>query len=486
MTNAGGQLEALGGSRRGPTAELLLLALPIIGMMISRMLMGFIDFVMVSQLGTQAQAAISPATILVFALACVGMGVANATQTFVSQADGRNEPHLAGSYAWQSLYIAAICGLLTWPVASTTEVWFGWIARLAGHEPAVAQMEISYIRIALWSVPPAVISIGLNGFYMGVQKPRMGLIAVVLSLVVNAFGNYVLIFGKLGFPEMGIAGAAVATVIGWSVRALTLAGAMLLPAFNRRYHTRRTLIWSGKKLVDLARIGGPISVQWVLDIGSWVVFMAMIMPPYGTDAMAASNVGLQYMHLSFMPAIGIGIALCSQVGFAIGASDLDKALARARVGMRLTGLYMGSIGLLFVVGRDLLMRLLSDDPAVIDAGRWVLIGAATFQVFDAMSITYINALRGAGDTRWPAVVVALCCWVIFIGGGLAVAHLLPQAGLMGPWGMCATYIIVQGLLLRRRWSSGAWRRIRLFAKPDDTRAAVAEVDAVACSSRKLP
>lgn len=466
--------------------QLLRLALPIIGMMVSRMLMGFIDFVMVSQLGTQAQAAISPATVFVFALACLGMGVANSVQTFVSQADGRGEPHQAGPYAWQSLYIAAICGLLTWPVASTTEVWFGWVARIANHEPAVAALEIRYIRIALWSVPLAVLSIGLNGFFMGIQKPRVGLIAVVVSLLVNVAGNYVLIYGKLGFPQMGIAGAAVATVIGWLVRDLVLVAAMLLPAFDQRYNTRRSMAWSSAKLAGLLRIGGPTAVQWILDMGSWVVFMAMIMPPYGTDAMAATNVAIQYMHLSFMPAIGIGIAVCSQVGFAIGKNDFDKAVGRTRVAMRLNGLYMGAIGLLFVLARGPLMRLLSDDPAVIDAGTWVLIGAAIFQVFDAMGITYMNALRGAGDTRWPAVVVALCCWVIFIGGGLTIGRLLPQFGLLGPWAMCAAYIIVLGLLLRWRWRVGSWRNIRLFdrsaARSDDQAPGKLDTDASAAAA----
>lgn len=465
MSDSIGKMGEIAQERGSATTQLLRLALPIIGMMVSRMLIGFIDFVMVSQLGTKAQAAISPASILVFTLACVGMGVATSVQTFVSQADGRGEPRQAGAYAWQTLYIAAAAGVLTWPIATLTPVWLGWIAAVSQHDATVAALEIQYVHIALWSVPAAVLSIGLDGFFTGVQKPRVSLLAVLLSLAVNAGGNYVLIFGKLGFPEMGIAGAAVATVIAWSSRALFLAGAILLPGFDRRYKTRRSMALCSAKLAGMLRIGGPTAVQWLLDIGSWVVFMAMIMPPYGTDAMAASNVALQYMHLSFMPAVGIGIALCSQVGFAIGEGAPDRATKRTRTAMRLTGIYMGTIGLLFVLARTPLMNLLSEDPAVIAAGTWVLIGAAVFQVFDAMCITYMNALRGAGDTRWPAVMVALCCWVIFIGGGLLVGRVLPQFGLLGPWAMCAIYIIVLGLLLRWRWRGGHWRKIRLFDRP---------------------
>jgi len=444
------------------TLRLLVLALPIIAMMVSRMLMGFIDFWMVSYLGTTAQAAISPATMLVFTAACLGMGIANAVQTFVSQADGRGTPRECGIYAWQTVHIAWLSALAISPLVLSTPAWYGWIARFAHHDPDMAQMEIAYTRIALWSVPFAVLSMGFNSFFMGIQRPRVALVAVVASLVVNAGGNYVLIFGKLGFPDMGIAGAAVATVIGWAVRAVILAGAMLLPEFHERYNTRRLPSWSGHRLRGMLRVGGPTSLQWLMDIGSWLVFLAVIMPPLGVNAVAASNIGLQFMHLSFMPAIGIGTALCSQVGFAIGERRPDRAELQSRVAMRITGLFMGAVGVLFVLAGEPLIRLFSADPQVIQAGRLVLIGAAVFQVFDAMSITYMNALRGAGDTRWPAVVVFACCWGIFVGGGVLASRMFPELGVLGPWGMCAAYIIVLGMALRRRWKSGRWQAMRLF------------------------
>ncbi|MCH8807140.1 MAG: MATE family efflux transporter, partial [Planctomycetes bacterium] len=462
---------------QSPTLELLRLAAPIIGMTVSRMAMGFIDFVMVSQLGTEAQAAISPATLFVFALACLGMGAAQSVQTFVAQAEGRGEPEKGGSFGWQTYYIAAVLGLLTVPIVMTTEIWFGWIARVATHPDAVAALEIDYIRIALWSVAPSVVCAGLTGFFNGAQKPGVSLIAVLVSLAVNVIGNYLLIFGNFGFPEMGIAGAAVATLFAWSVRGVILTGAMLLPEFDRRYNTRHSMRPHWENLRGILRIGGPTAIMWMVDIGAWVVFMNLIIPPYGIVSMAATNVALQYMHVSFMPAIGVGMALCSQVGFAIGAGKPETAVLRAKVAARVTSLYMGGVGLLFLLGGYPLMAMLSEDPEVIRVGQHVLIWAAIFQVFDAMGITYMNALRGAGDTRWPAVVVALDCWVLFIGGGYACALWLPQIGLNGPWAMCMLYICLLGVLLWRRWRSGVWRSIKLFKEdptPQPPEAATAE------------
>ncbi len=144
-------------------------------------------------------------------------------------------------------------------------------------------------------------------------------------------------------------------------------------------------------------------------------------------------------------------------------------MVRARLGMWVNGAFMGLVGLVFLVARYPLMNLMSvdpatgtSDPAVVRIGADILIWAAVFQVFDAAAITYMNALRGAGDTKWPAMMVVLNCWFVFIGGGYLMSRLVPQWGVHGPWMMCTVYIILYGLALWWRFSRGAWRRIDLF------------------------
>jgi len=442
--------------------ELVRLALPIVAMTVSRMLMTFVDFVMVSQLGTEAQAAISPATMFVFVLGCLGLGIATATQTFVAQAVGRGQPRAAGGYAWQSLYIALALGLITAPLAATTATWFTPLTQLGQHSPGMVEMEVAYVRIALWSLVPSVLCIGLEGFFNGIQRPRIALVAILAALVVNVAGNWLFIFGHLGCPRMGVAGAALATVIGWLVRVGVLVVAILHRETDTQFGTRHSLGLRWEKLAGLLRIGGPTGVQWLVDIGSWAVFLLLIVPPLGVNTTAASNVGLQLMHLSFMPAIGVGIALCSQVGFAIGAGRPEEAMWRARIALALNMIYMGAVGLLFLLAREPLIAIFNTDPLVIRAGGHVLIWAAVFQIFDAMGITYMNALRGAGDTRFMAILMAVCCWGIFVAGGYATVALAPGWGLNGPWSMCTLYIIVVGVVLWWRWHGQRWRAIRLF------------------------
>lgn len=443
---------------RAEARRLISLAAPIIGTMISAMLLGFTDFVMVSRLGTEATAAISPATMMLYSVLCLGMGCANSVQTFASQAMGRRNLPEAAAYAWQPLYVGIGFAALAYPLSRLLPALWGWI----GHAPAVQAQEVAYSQVALWCMPPAVVSVGLEGFFNGVQRPQVALASVLVAVVFNIGANWVLIFGRLGFPALGIAGAAYATIIAWAIRGVILAAVFVSPGFRERYDSVRGWRPSARRLRGVLEIGGPTAVQWSLDVSSWFVFLTCLIGTFGTVTLAASNVALQFMHVSFMAALGMGSAVTSLVGHAIGERRRDLAALRARVGFGLCSCYMGAIGLIFLLGRHGLIGLLTDDPAVIAVGGGVLVWAAAFQVFDAAGITYVHALRGAGDTRWPALLIIACNWGVFIGGGFLVTHLWPSLGYHGPWMMCTAYIILIGLALWRRFAQGAWRKIELF------------------------
>jgi MATE family multidrug resistance protein len=464
---------------REEVRKLLSLAWPTILVMVSRMLIGFTDFVFVSRLGTDATAAISPATILVFGVVCLGMGVSMSIQTYAAQSYGRKRFRDTSAYAWQGFYVAAAFLLFT-PLVS-------WLAgpfwRLVHHSPEVTEMRIAFCRIAFWCMAFSIICSSLEGFFNAVRRPTVGLLAIAVALVFNAAANYVLVFGKLGFPALGIRGSAIATVCAWGIRAALLTIVFLSPAFRKAFATRETWRIDWSKFAAVVRLGGPIAFQWVLDIWSWWFFLTLLMGRFGTDSMAASNISFQLMYASFMPAVGLAIAVCSLIGHAIGEGRPSLAVRRARVGMLCAGLYMGAIGLVYWLAREPLMRLFSSDPEVVRLGAGILIWVAVFQVFDAAHIVYVNALRGAGDTRWPAIVVAAHCWIVFLGGGYLIARLKPEWGLNGPWMMCALYIILLGLALWRRFAREGWRKIDLFGDRDGARGIPAVVEEPVRSER---
>ncbi|GMU32412.1 MAG: MATE family efflux transporter [Planctomycetia bacterium] len=455
------------------------LALPIVGSTMSGMLLGFTDFLMVSRLGTAATAAISPCTMLLYSVLCLGLGMANSVQTYAAQSMGRRRPAEAAAYAWQSVYIGGVFVLIAYPVSRLMPLLWGAV----GHEPTVQAMEVAYSQVVLWCMPPAIMCVGLEGFFNGIQRPKVALVSVLTAVGFNVLANYALIFGRLGMPEMGIRGAAVATLISWMIRLMMLGMVFLSREFRSSFRTNESWRPSGERIRAIIRLGGPTGIQWMLDVGSWFVFLTVLIAGFGTRTLAASNIALQMMHVSFMAALGIGGAVMSLVGHAIGEKKPELAAMRARAGLVLTMSYMAFIAVVFVTTGRHFVGLLSSDAEVITIGTHVLFWAAAFQIFDAMGITYVHALRGAGDTRWPSILVIICNWGVFITGGYLVSRHVPQLGYHGPWMMCTTYIILIGLALRWRFMRGAWRKIRLFTDDEpvlggDVATAVCEVEQI--------
>ncbi len=333
--------------------QLLTLAAPLIAVSLSRLVMGFIDVLMVSRLGTDALAAISPAAFFVWIFIWAGMGTATSVQTFAAQADGRGEPERGSEYAWQTVYFGLASTLAAWATSLAIPTIYAWIGEYGQQTPAVLRGQIDYTIITVWSMVPAVMAGGLEGFFNGVKRPNVTMIASIVSLATNALFNWLFIFGptigmpaltvpligtvpawSVSFPAWGIWGAGLATVIGWWARFAVLFVAFLSPSVDARYHTRRAWRLKLGELRDVLKVGVPTALMGVAEISSWVVFLNLIAPHSGTPALAATNIAIQYTHIAFMPAVGIGLALCSQVGFAIGAKRIHEAIFRTHVALK--------------------------------------------------------------------------------------------------------------------------------------------------------
>jgi MATE family multidrug resistance protein len=438
--------------------QLLQLSAPVIASMISRVAMGFVDFAMVSTLGTQAQAAMPAANMVLFSVIGFGMGALSMVNTFVSQALGRSEPRECSAFAWQGAYL----GLLLWCVALpgwwAIPSLFAWI----GHEPGVQALEVEYAKIGLLSMGPALASMALAGFFTGLHRPRVPLIAAVVSNLFNVAGNYALIFGHWGFPAMGVAGAAWATTLASVLNAAILLAWLLTPTYQREFFTRDMWRPSLERMKRLSWFGLPAGAHFAFDIATWTVFTNVFVGRFGQEQLAAHNICMQFLHLSFMPAVGIGVALGVMVGKFIGERQLAMAHAAVRWGMTVGLAYMGLLGVAMFVWRFDLVLLFNDDPEVVKWGGRIFIFCAMFQVFDAMNIVYSHALRGAGDTHWPAYAIFILASTLLVGGCLLAVKLFPQWGSAGPWTAATVYIVVLGSVFALRYRWGPWAKIELF------------------------
>jgi MATE family multidrug resistance protein len=444
-------------SREG-LREISHLALPIIASMASATVAGFVDTWMVALVGTAEVAAAMPAGISAYTLTAFPLGIAQCVSTFAAQALGRGEPDSGAIYTWQGLYLSLVVGLLSLLLWEAAPGFFS----LFNHEAEVVVLEVAYFRIRLWGVGLSVAIGALNGFFYGIHRPQVPLWAMVVDNVANVLLCYLLIFGNWGAPRLGLAGAAWAFVLSLVAQCGILLGAFLAPPLHAEFATRSAwrLLWP--RLRQLFHIGWPAGLQSAIDVLGWGVLIVLLVGRFGKEQLAASNIAIQYMTISFMPGIGLSQALTALVGRYIGEGRSDIAAQRVYEGLFLALSYMTIMGLMYLTLRGPFISFFNADPKVIEAGKAILGCVAVFQLFDAMNFTFAGALRGAGDTHWTAGLIVLLSFVLFAPLSVG-AVLFTNLESLGPWLAGTIYSIILGSALWRRFALGKWRDIDIFA-----------------------
>ncbi|MCG3138149.1 MAG: Multidrug resistance protein NorM [Phycisphaerae bacterium] len=448
------QFEAAGGELQ----RVLRMSIPMVISTCSPMIMRIVDFTFVSRLGTEAQAAIVPAQMLPWCYIAMGMGVVSAVSTFAAQVLGKSQPQESGAYGWQSLYLSGLLGiggLLFWPLIPG-------LIRLIDHAPEVQALEVDYIRVTLWSILPTLVAQALGSFFNGIHRPTITMRAAIEANGLNILMNYLLIFGVAGFPRMGFTGAAAGTLVAAVYQSGRLLLKYLHPVQAREFGTRQGWRWQRERMAAFLRISLPQGIQWLSEVVVWAIFINVLIGQFGTLALAASNVGWQYIRISFMPMVGVGQAVTALVGKAIGQQNIPQARRMTWAGVQLTMVYVGTLSVLYRLFSPELVKLFNQKEEVIAIGRQVLCCLAIFQFFDIIGQTFYYALRGAGDTRWPMVVFVISHWLILIGGGSLISYWLPSLGSVGPWMMATLLIILVAALLMMRWQGSAWEKINIF------------------------
>ncbi len=496
-----------------PLAEMLRIAMPGVVTMTSYTVMQFIDAKMVAHIDPPSPiyiAAQGNGGVAAWLPISFMFGVLTVVNTYVAQNLGAGRSERGPAYAWTALWLSAVWALALVPYGLVLPMIFG-MERL-GHAPDLVALETSYAQILVFGAFLTIATRGLSNYFYGMHKAGVVMVAAITGNIVNAFANIVLIFGTSGMPHtglapldaigdacrsvavaiglepLGVAGAAIGTVIGTAIELAIPMTVFLGKRMNDRYATRKAMRPDRAAIRDVIKLGWPGGLMMFNEIICWALLLVFLVPVAGKigaaerlgvaiDAPAAEQAGklantagwiaLRYMHVSFMPAIGISIAVTAVVGKCMGMGRPDLAAKRAWLGLRLTLGYMGLCALLFVIFREPLVRFFAHDlgPEQIDelvrVGALVMVAAAVFQLFDATAITFSGALRGAGDTIWPGVITVILSWVFIVGGGLLMIELTPELGSIGPWIAASVYIILLGLAMLLRFLKGPWRRIEL-------------------------
>jgi len=438
--------------------EVMTISFPVIIAMASHTVMGFVDTLMLSQYGKSEMAASGASGVIAFTFLAFIIGTSSCMSTFVSQSMGRDEPRECARFTWQGLlYFGLIAQALVLPIA----FWSTDLFAVVGHDPEIQGLESSYFRIRMLHVAGTAAYASLSSFFQGIGRPGIPMVIAIVSNAVNILLDYLLIFGAWGCPEMGIAGAATATTISSYFQAGLLLAVFLSAPFHEAFATRTSLRFDLVRFRRFLAIGAPAGLNFMLDVASWAVFTNFLIGRLGGDVLAANTATHTIIALSFMPAVGMNRGLTVVVGQYIGRGDPDGALRRGYVGIGLASAYMLAMGILFVLFRRPLIGMFSTDANIIQMGGTMLQLAAIFQIFDALGIVSQGALRGAGDTRVPAVIMLASAWLVLLPLGYVLTFVADMT-YIGAWAAAAIHIAIVGLVLLARFRSGAWRKIDIF------------------------
>lgn len=459
----------------GGMAEMLKMAFPLIISMASFTLMQFADRVFLARFSAESIQAALPAGILAFTLSSFFHALAGYAGTFVAQYHGAGSRSGCGRSAAQGLWLALASTPLIWGLIPAGR----WMLRLAGHPAPVLAEEIVYYDILMWGGGLQVLVSAFNAFFTGLGDTRTAMKSAVLGNGVNIVLDYALIFGVWGFPRMGIAGAAWATVAGAAVSAGYLAVRYFSSTPAREYGTRNVRI-DGRLLARLVRFGAPSAFQLILDVGSFTVFV-LLTGRMGGMALAASNIALSINNVAFQPLLGLNMAAAILVGQYQGRRDSRTAERAGWSALKIGWIYMTLVGVSFLVLPESYVRLFTgegtgfDPETLVRTTRGLLIMMAAWGLFDTANIILSGVLKGAGDTRFAMIYSVAMGWGLWIPGTLWIAWRLNRlqaspggipdwmyGGIVPIWLWMTAFVLVLAIGFAWRFRSGRWKTIVLI------------------------
>ena len=450
------------GKYRPHVLATLSLGLPLIGSHLARMAIGVGDTVMVGWYGIEPLAALVIATSFFHILFFLGMGFGTGVLGLIAAhvSAGRQTEVRRG--ARMALWLSAGFGLAMMPLMWVSEP----ILLGLGQSPVVAALAQDYLRIAGWGLAVVLGQLTLSSYLAALERTQVVMWVTLAGLPLNLALNWVLIFGNLGAPELGVQGAALASVTVQVVQLLLLAAyAAWLPAARQYRLFQRFWRPDWQALAQVARIGWPIGLTMVAEGGLFVASNVM-MGWIGTQQLAAHGIALQITAITFMAHLGLSNAATVRVGQAMGRGDRgwmrDAALTVVWMSLAFSVVFI-AVYLLF---SEQLVRLYLDPtdpqaPQIVALGATLLMYAALFQLTDAFQVIALGFLRGVQDTRVPMWIAGFSYWVVGMPVAWALAFPL-GFGPAGLWlGLCVGLTVAAVLLMRRFWSGharGDWTR----------------------------
>jgi multidrug resistance protein, MATE family len=432
------------------------LAVPIIAENLFQTMLGVVDMLMVSKLGTTAIDGVGTALQIMFLVMAALSAVTVGTTVLVARYTGAQQPEEASRSAKQSLMLGIALAVI---ITIIGHLFAHRAIALLGATPDVVKAGGDYLNVVAQMAIFLVLQYVCAGALRGAGDTRTPMIVTGVVNIVNVLVAYTLIFGHFGFPALGVLGSA------WGASVARACGAAIL----------LVLLFSGRRRVQIAgragwrpdttlmrrvlKIGLPSMIEQTLMSGGSLLYSVIVIG-MGPAIYAAQRITFNALSISFMPGMGFGMAATTMTGQSLGAGRPDLARRSAWIAFRMAALWMCTMGIGLIIFGNQIMRLFTTDPVIISVGTVALRVIAFSQPFQALGQVMAGSLRGAGDTRFPMFATGLSVWLIR----------LPFGVLFGPvlgWGLGGVYISnVMDALARAianyvRFRAGKWQKLRV-------------------------
>lgn len=431
---------------------MLSLAIPVVLAEMGWFAMSIVDTVMVGPLGPAAIGAVGTGSILFMTLMVFGFGTLLALDTFVSQSFGAGRIDECHRWLFAGLQLAAILAVVLMVVA---QVGVLGLPSFGFHPDLLPQLQ-AYSRLLVWSAPPLFAYVVFRRYLQAMNLVRPVMIALVAANLMNAFVNWVFIYGNLGAPALGVVGAAWATVASRVVLAGSLFAVIVYQERDRPSGLHDVpFAWDPARVSRLFRLGWPAALQITFEVGVFAAASALA-GRISPLAAAANQVVLNIAGFIFMIPFGLASAAAVRVGQAVGRGDAPGMRRAGWTALGIASTVMCASAVLFFTVPEFLIRIYSSDPHVIETGVVLLFICSVFQLFDGLQTVTTGALRGLGDTRTPMMANLIGHWAI----GLPVGYTLCFHwgwGVAGLWTGLSVGLILIGAVLLWVWS---WRSRR--------------------------
>ena len=434
--------------------ELLKIALPMVVSQGAFAVMIFTDRYFMSQIDPTHMAAALGGGVACFFSFCFFSGLLSYGNAMAAQYLGAGEAEKCPKVVTQGIIMA----MMSIPALVVITYFVSGIFENMGHDSRQVELERTYYIILMLGIVVTLVKICISSYFAGIARTHVVMICDVFGLIINVPLSYVMVFGKLGFPALGIVGAGVSTIVATILGFLAFVSFYLAKEHREKFHVMESFHLDWGILRRFLRLGFPSGMELFLNVAAFNLFLLMFQS-YGVAQGAAAAIVFNWDILSFVPMIGLNIGVISMIGRFVGARDMQRTSEVMSAGFIMGISYSVILAIIYISFRYPLVEVFAppqgDFSEIRELAAFMMVGLSSYAVADAIIIVSGGVLRGAGDTRWLLVASVSLHWLMLVAQYFII--LVLELGPRVSWLTFVAMIFAIAVVYIGRLRGGIWR-----------------------------